>query len=88
MPSLMQIIDDKESLKEEHDDAILLQRIIKTCSTQSVDARKIQARKLLHLDKGISTMQDEIAALSTCPKDTCLIQQYAGRLTEFQTELK
>jgi len=33
-------------------------------------------------------MQDEIAALSTHPKDTCLIQQYADRLAEFKTERK
>jgi len=98
--ALIDAIDDVESLEEEqevldeHDDAVsllttLLQRIIKTCSTpQSVDTRKIQARKLLHLDRDLSTMQDEIAALSTHPKDTCLIQQYADRLAEFKTELK
>jgi len=98
--ALIDAIDDVESLEEEqevldeHDDAVsllttLLQRIIKTCSTpQSVDTRKIQGRKLLHLDRDLSTMQDEIAALSTHPKDTCLIQQYADRLAEFKTELK
>jgi len=33
-------------------------------------------------------MKDEIAALLTHPKDTCLIQQYADQLAEFETELK
>ena len=98
--ALIDAIDNEESLEEEQevldelDDAVsllttLLQRIIKTCSTsQSVNTRKIQARKLLHLDRDLSTTQDEIAALSTHPKDTCLIQQYADRLAELKTELK
>ena len=48
---------------------------------------KIQDRKLLQ-DKDLASGKDEIAALLTHPKDTCLIQQYADWLAEFKTEIK
>jgi len=38
--------------------------------------------------KGLASVKDEIAALSTLLKDTCPIQQYADRLAVFETELK
>ena len=66
---------------------IRLQKLITTCSSVAdPDACKIPSRKLAHLDKNLSSINDQIKSLGD-PDDACLIHQFQEQVSDVKKEL-
>ena len=84
-------LDREQDILDEHDDEISarivhLQKLITTCSSiADPDARKIPSRRLAHLDKSLSSINDQIKSLGD-PNDACLIHQLEEQVSDVKKE--
>ena len=97
--SLVDLIDDEETLAREqdvldtHDDLIAeltvrVKQIIATLSPSSSDSsRKIVSRKLTHLQKSLASVVSAISDMSSTTSDTCLLRQYEERTNDVRKDL-
>ena len=96
--NLIDHIDDDDTLGkeqtvlDEHDDAITLlttriKYLIAACSSKDEPtAHKAVSRKLLHLEKSLSSINDAISSL-TSESEPCLIQQYGEQIHDIKSSL-
>ena len=97
--AVVDVIDDETALQkeqeilDEHDDdlsllAVRLQTLITACSHVSEpDPRKLPSRRLQRLEKSLSSISDEIKALSGRSEDPCLIHQFEEQVSDCKKEL-
>ena len=94
---LIDLVDNDETLRkeqtvlDEHDDAISLlatriEHLISACTPKESAAQKAASRKLLHLDKSLSSISDAISSL-TDESEPCLIQQYGEQVHDIKITL-
>ena len=96
--ALIDLIDDEETLEkeqttlDEHDDfaaelSVRIKRLISAC-TSSPDAppRKIASRRLSHLQKNVSAINEAIPTLTGSSDDVCLLHQYQEQLSDYKRE--
>lgn len=93
---LIDLIDDddtierEQSVLDEHDDAIAdldtrVKRILAACSAKVESAdHKAVSRKLLHLEKSLTSVSEAISCL-TDESEPCLIQQYGEQVQDIKT---
>ena len=96
--NLIDHIDDDETLGkeqtvlDEHDDTIAaldtrIKRLIAACSSKEEPAtHKAASRKLLHLERSLSSISDAILSL-TSESEPCLIQQYGEQIHDIKSSL-
>ena len=97
--ALIELVDDEDVLRDEqdvidsHDDIVgdLVTRLNVIISTRSPDARadpqRVVSKRLAHLEKGLNSVCDEIAAMPADSRDDCLIRQREEQLLETKREL-
>ena len=99
--AVIDVIDEKDAtalgkeqdILDEHDDevsalTVRLQKLITTCtSIADPDVRKIPSRKLTRLEKNLTSMNDQIKALTSDSGDSCLIHQFEEQVSDLKKEL-
>ena len=98
--ALIDLIDDEETLAKEqetldaHDDlvaelSVRVKQVIAASSPSSNEStRRILSRKLLHLEKSLTSITSIISGTDSAPpSDTCLLRQYEERASDINRDL-
>ena len=98
--ALIDLIDDEETLAKEqetldaHDDlvaelSVRVKQVIAASSPSSNEStRRILSRKLLHLEKSLTSIASIISGTASAPpSDTCLLRQYEERASDINRDL-
>ena len=79
---------------DQHDDdvttlTVRIQRLITLSSTTPTnsDHRKVLMRKLQHLEKSLSLVNETVSSLSSRSEDVCRLQQHEEQLSDYKKDL-
>ncbi len=102
--ALVDLTDDEEALGKEqdaldaHDDDISrlaerIQAVISAYSRESVDSlssssAKLLTKRLLHVQKGVSSVRESVSTMSTTSVDVCRLQQHEEQMADYKDELR
>ena len=101
--ALVDLVDDKDETTLEHEQETLdnhddeiavltvrVQQLISACTRASsgdANPRRIASRRLSHIQKSLSSVDDAIKALTGDSDDTFVLHQYEEQLTDYKREL-